>query len=158
MGSGPSVGRFGVGLSKSQLNSLTEGTAFLWATGIEDTFITDPWPQTGRTLDEYELTEHYERWRTDLDLMVQLGVRTARYGIPWHKINPARGLWDWSWVDQTLEYLLQLGIDPIVDLVHYGLPRWIEGAYLHPDFPSSWPPTRSVSRNVSMAVSVCIRR
>ena len=35
--------------------------SFLWATGIEDTFITDPWPATGRTLDEYELTQHYER-------------------------------------------------------------------------------------------------
>lgn len=135
MGSGPSVGRFGVGLSKSQLNNLTEATAFLWATGIEDTFITDPWPQTGRTLDEYELTNHYERWRSDLNLMAALGVRTARYGIPWHKINPARGVWDWSWADQTLEYLLQVGIDPIVDLVHYGLPRWIDGAYLNPEFP-----------------------
>jgi len=27
-----------------------------------------------------------------------------------------------------------LGIEPIVDLVHYGLPSWIENAYLHPDF------------------------
>ena len=124
-----------MGLSKSQLNNLREATGFLWATGIEDTFITDPWPQTGRTLDEYELTGHYARWRGDLDLMAALGVRTARYGIPWHKVNPARGKWDWSWADQTLEYLLELEIDPIVDLVHYGLPRWIDGAYLHPEFP-----------------------
>jgi beta-glucosidase/6-phospho-beta-glucosidase/beta-galactosidase len=129
------LGDFGVGLSKSQLNNLREATGFLWATGIEDTFITDPWPQTGRTLDEYELTGHYARWRGDLDLMAALGVRTARYGIPWHKVNPARGKWDWSWADQTLEYLLELEIDPIVDLVHYGLPRWIDGAYLHPEFP-----------------------
>jgi len=124
-----------VALTKSQASSLTEGTAFLWATGVEDTFITDPWPQTGRTLDEYELTEHYQRWHSDLDLMASLGVRIVRYGIPWHKINPARGVWDWSWADQTLEHLLTLGIDPIIDLVHYGLPHWIEGAYLSPQFP-----------------------
>ena len=122
-------------LTKSKASSLTEATAFLWATGVEDTFITDPWPQTGRTLDEYELTEHYQRWHLDLDLMASLGVRIARYGIPWHKINPARGVWDWSWADQTLEHLLTLGIDPIIDLVHYGLPHWIEGAYLSPQFP-----------------------
>ena len=31
--------------------------------------------------------------------------------------------------------MLELGIAPQVDLVHYGLPGWIEGAYLHPDYP-----------------------
>src|SRR2546421_2913178 len=76
------LGDFGVALTKSKASSLTEASAFLWATGVEDTFITDPWPQTGRTLDEYELTDHYRRWRSDLDLMASLGVRTARYGIP----------------------------------------------------------------------------
>lgn len=124
-----------MGLSKSQLSSLTEAPAFLWATGVEDTFITAPWPHTGRTLDEYELTGHYERWRADLDMMASLGVRTVRYGVPWHRINPAKGQWDWSWTDPALEYLLELEIDPIVDLVHYGLPGWIDRAYLNPDFP-----------------------
>ena len=28
-----------------------------------------------------------------------------------------------------------LGVEPIVDLVHYGLPPWIDAAYLNPDFP-----------------------
>jgi beta-glucosidase/6-phospho-beta-glucosidase/beta-galactosidase len=45
-------------------------------------------------------------------------------------------VWDWGWTDHALNYLLEKGIDPIVDLVHYGLPRWIEKAYLNPDFPS----------------------
>jgi len=125
-----------VGLTKSRLSALTNPDAFFWATGVEDTFITDPWPRTGRTLDEYELTEHYARWREDLDLIRAVGVKTARYGIPWHRTNPAPGVWDWTWADQTLEFLLDLGIDPIVDLVHYGLPLWIEDAFLNPQFPS----------------------
>ena len=108
---------------------------FLWLTGIEDTFITAPWPATGRTLDEYELTGHYERWREDLDLMGQLGIKAARYGVPWHRINPSPNAWDWSFADRTLEHLLELGIEPIVDLVHYGLPLWMEKAFLNPDFP-----------------------
>lgn len=108
---------------------------FFWAAGIEDTFITEPLPATGRTLDEYELTQHYEKWREDLDLLAELGVTHARYGIPWHRINSAPNRWDWSFADQTLERMLELGIEPIVDLVHYGLPRWIEGAYTHPEFP-----------------------
>ena len=124
-----------VHLSKSQLNSLTEANAFLWAAGIEDTFITAPWPKTGRTLDEYELTDHYNRFRGDIDLMGQLGLRVARYGIPWHRINPHRGVWDWEWTDSALHHLLERGIEPIVDLVHYGLPPWIEGAYSNKEFP-----------------------
>lgn len=36
---------------------------------------------------------------------------------------------------KPLERMLELGIDPIVDLVHYGTPRWIEGGFLAPEFP-----------------------
>src|SRR5579872_429454 len=102
----------------------------MWATGIEDTFITAPWPGSGRTLDEYELTYHYARWRDDLSLFAELGTRYVRYGIPWHRVNPAQGCWDWDWVDRVLDHLLGLGIQPIVDLVHYGVPPWIDRAFL----------------------------
>jgi beta-glucosidase len=115
-------------LRQSQLSRLSAPDAFLWATGIEDTFITAPWPKTGRTLDEYELTGHYDRWHADLGLMRELGVRAARYGIPWHRIQPSRDTWNWDFVDRTVDRLLELGIEPIIDLVHYGLPPWIENA------------------------------
>jgi beta-glucosidase/6-phospho-beta-glucosidase/beta-galactosidase len=117
------------------LKALRDPEYFFWATGIEDTFITEPWPATGRTLDEYELTQHYGKWREDLGLIAELGVTHARYGIPWHLINSAPNRWDWSFADKALGRMLELGVEPIVDLVHYGLPRWIEGAYSHPDFP-----------------------
>src|SRR5919197_2258264 len=109
---------------------------FLWATGIEDTFITDPDPQTGRTLDEYELTQHYRFWREDLDRVAELGVRALRYGSPWPTIEPAPGRFDWAWTDRVLDYITaRLGIIPIVDLMHYGTPRWLDGASLPPDYP-----------------------
>jgi hypothetical protein len=111
------------------------GRPFLWATGIEDTFITDPWPSTGRTLDEYELTQHYRFWREDLERVAELGANAARYGIPWYRVNPAPGRFDWSWPDQTFDRLLAAGILPIVDLVHYGTPAWLEGSFLNPDYP-----------------------
>lgn len=122
-------------LRRSQRHRLIQPQTFVWATGIEDTFITAPWPKTGRTLDEYELTGHYDRWRDDLGMMQELGVGAARYGIPWHRIQPQPGAWEWEFVDRAIERLLELQIEPIVDLVHYGLPPWIEDAYLNPDFP-----------------------
>lgn len=119
----------------SQFPELVRSGQFLWCTGIEDTFITAPYPKTGRTLDEYELTGHYDQWKTDIDLIGELGVQAARYGIPWHRINPQRGIWNWETADGPLERLLELGVAPIVDLVHYGLPAWIENAFLNPDYP-----------------------
>jgi beta-glucosidase/6-phospho-beta-glucosidase/beta-galactosidase len=62
-------------------------------------------------------------------------VPCARYGVPWHRIQPEPKTWDWTFPDETLERLLDLGVAPQVDLVHYGLPAWIEGAFLHPDYP-----------------------
>jgi beta-glucosidase len=121
-------------ITRSKLDNLLAPDAFQWMAGIEDTFITAPSLKTGRTLDEYQLTDHYERWRTDIDLFAHLGLRAVRYGIPWHRINPAPDVWDFSWTDRALDHLLSLGIQPVVDLVHYGLPSWIEGAYLHPNF------------------------
>jgi beta-glucosidase/6-phospho-beta-glucosidase/beta-galactosidase len=59
-----------------------------------------------------------------------------RYGIPWYRVNPAPGRFDWSWMDQVLEHMVErLGIAPIIDLVHYGCPLWMEREFLHPDYP-----------------------
>lgn len=109
---------------------------FSWAVGIEDTFIPQAARTTGRVLDEYELTQHYRFWREDLALAASLGVRCMRYGIPWYRVNPAPGLFDWSFTDRVLEHLVvDLGIAPIVDLVHYGTPLWLRGGFGDPDYP-----------------------
>jgi beta-glucosidase/6-phospho-beta-glucosidase/beta-galactosidase len=109
---------------------------FYWATGIEDTFVTHASPVTGRSLDEYELTGHYERWEEDIRLISELGVKTARYGLPWHRIQTSPDTWNWDWADAVLDRMLDLGINPIIDLVHYGLPPWMDAAFMNPDYPS----------------------
>ena len=122
-------------MRRSQRDHLLQPDTFWWAVGIEDSFLPTPLPRTGRTLDEYALTDHYGRWREDIDLMAGLGVRTVRYGIPWHRISPSPGQWEWTWADRPIERLLAAGIHPIVDLVHYGTPAWIEGAWANPSLP-----------------------
>ncbi|MFY9712810.1 MAG: family 1 glycosylhydrolase [Microbacterium sp.] len=110
-----------------------EDGALHFGVGIEDTFI----PQSGpgeRRLDEYELTEHYEHWYSDLKLANDAGAQFMRWGIPWHRVNPGRGEWDWSWLDQVIDRFDELGCRPIIDLLHYGTPLWLEGEFAHPDF------------------------
>ncbi len=120
---------------RSELADAVSKGSFWWAAGVEDTFITSPHAVTGRTLDEYELTEHYRRWREDIDLMAEIGVSAARYGIPWHRLQPARDTWAWEYADGPIDRMLSHGIAPQIDLVHYGLPHWIDGGFLDPDYP-----------------------
>jgi beta-glucosidase len=120
---------------RSRLATLANPEEFVWATGIEDTFVSEPHPLTGRSLDEYNLTEHYLRWNEDFALVCQLKVRAVRYGLPWYKISPREGEWDWTFADKTLNRLLEVGIDPIIDLVHYGTPSWMVSSFLNSDYP-----------------------
>lgn len=109
---------------------------FTWAVGIEDTFVGQPAGRRGRILDEYELIDHYKRWRGDLDLIASLGVRSLRYGIPWYRVEPQPGVRDWSWTDRVMEHFARLGIAPIVDLIHYGTPLWLRRSFVDPDYPA----------------------
>ena len=105
-----------------------------FAVGIEDTFIPQVSPGC-RALDEYELSGHYERWREDLDLAASTGAEMIRYGIPWYRVNPSPDAWDWSWTDRVFDHLLSLGLTPIVDLMHYGCPLWLEREFANSDYP-----------------------
>jgi beta-glucosidase len=109
---------------------------FSWCAGIEDTFILEPEARTQRTLDEYELTGHYERWREDIDAAASLGIDSLRWGLPWHLVSPKPGIWDWSWTDAVIERICAFhGIELIADLVHYGTPRWMSRSFDDPDYP-----------------------
>jgi beta-glucosidase len=108
---------------------------FLWAGGIENTFV----PQTRhahRSLDEYELMGHYENWRDDLNLARDLGLKALRWGIPWYKVEPEPNKFDWRWIDEVLPYLVEeLKILPVIDLMHYGCPFWLKKEFANKNYP-----------------------
>jgi beta-glucosidase len=110
---------------------------FIWASGIEDTFV--PQERQGhRALDEYELMGHYQHWREDLALARDLGLRALRWGVPWYRVEPKLGVFDWTWIDEVLPYLVEeLRITPIIDLMHYGCPFWLRGEFANDDYPSA---------------------
>lgn len=87
----------------------------LWG-GIECTY--------NRVGDEYfdqiERSGHAAR-AGDLDRFAELGIRALRYPVLWERTapdGPERG--DWSWADERLGRLRDLGIRPILGLVHHG--------------------------------------
>jgi beta-glucosidase/6-phospho-beta-glucosidase/beta-galactosidase len=119
----------------SELTLSPQPSDFIWASGIEDTFV--PQTRTGhRALDEYQLMGHYEHWREDLALLRESNLQAVRWGVPWYRVEPMPGEFDWHWIDQVIPYLVEeLGITPIIDLMHYGCPFWLRREFASAEYP-----------------------
>jgi beta-glucosidase len=105
---------------------------FMFATGIENS---NPKIKNGTVrVDELEVCGFYKHWRTDFDLVEDMGIRFLRYGPPLHKVWLGPGRYDWEFADLTLEDLRRRDLNAIVDLCHFGVPDWI-GDFQNPDFP-----------------------
>jgi beta-glucosidase/6-phospho-beta-glucosidase/beta-galactosidase len=106
-------------------------SSFPFLTGFESTQI------HGTGTDVLEGTRHLERWRHDLELVAESGIGTLRYPVPWHRIEAARGQYDWNWMDEVFSYMRQAGLEPIVDPIHHtSFPDWIQGGFANPEFPA----------------------
>jgi beta-glucosidase/6-phospho-beta-glucosidase/beta-galactosidase len=109
---------------------------FVFATGIECSYPTIAGPH-GRSVrvDELEKTFHYRHWQQDLALMRELGLRYLRYGPPYYRLHAGPDRYDWEFTDQVFAEMQRLGIVPIVDLCHFGVPDWV-GDFQNPDWPA----------------------
>jgi len=109
-----------------------EHLRFMFAVGIE---CSCPLVGGGVRVDQLEATGHYELWKKDLKLVRNLGLRYLRYGPPIHRIYTGPGQYDWSFMDPVMAEMQRLGIKPIIDLVHFGLPDWLI-SFQNPDWPA----------------------
>jgi dTDP-4-dehydrorhamnose reductase len=101
----------------------------LWA-GVECSAV--------RVRDDYfhqlESNGHAERIE-DFVLISSLGIKTIRYPVLWERTAPeSLDKLDWSWADARLSRLRELGITPVVGLLHHGSgPRYT--SLIDPAFP-----------------------
>lgn len=105
---------------------------FMFATGIECSYPTINGGRLRRDL----LKEcfHYDYWKQDLHLVKELGLRVLRYGLPYYSIHKSADEFDWSFADEVMAEIKKLGIIPILDLMHFGVPDWI-GDFQNPELP-----------------------
>jgi len=73
-------------------------------------------------VDQYRASGHLERLDADLADVAGLGVKVWRYGMPWRLTEPEPGVYDWTLWDRALEACRRHGLDPVIDLCHFGLP------------------------------------
>ncbi len=107
---------------------------FVVATGIE---CSAPLVAGGVRQDELVLTRHVARFAEDFAITAGLGIRTIRYGIPFHLVAADPRRLDWRWTDRALGSLRDAGLTPVADLLHFGLPEHLWG-FGDPALPSAY--------------------
>lgn len=103
---------------------------FMFATGIENSY---PTIGGGKRIDQMEKCGHYQRWQEDLHIVQEMGIKYLRWGPALHKVFLGPGRYDWAWFDDVMNEMSQMGIVPILDLCHFGVPDWV-GNFQNNDF------------------------
>jgi beta-glucosidase len=96
---------------------------------IWDTFARRPGAVAGGDTGEVAC-DHYHRYREDIALLRELGVRSYRFSVSWPRVQPtgsgpvnAAGL---DFYRRLVDGLLDAGIEPAVTLYHWDLPQALE--------------------------------
>ena len=90
-----------------------------------------------------EACDHYHRYREDVALMADLGLRAYRFSVSWPRVQPGgrgpanqRGL---DFYRRLVDELLAAGIEPWLTLYHWDLPQELEDA-------GGWPARDTAAR------------
>ncbi len=83
-------------------------------------------------VDELAASGHLDRQDADLADVAGLGVRVWRYGMPWRLAEPTPGAYDWALWDRAFAACERAGLEPVVDLCHFGLPDHLPGGFGDP--------------------------
>jgi beta-glucosidase len=75
-----------------------------------------------------DAVDHYNKYKEDIQLLVNAGLNTYRFSIEWARIEPDKGTFDENEIEhyrQVLEFCHQNNVTPIVTLHHFSSPKWL---------------------------------
>lgn len=116
---------------------------FLWGAATASAQIEGGWDCGGRTPSIWDIApagkvhndetchtacDHYHRWREDVALMKELGLKSYRFSVSWSRIIPQEGTVNeegLKFYSDLVDALLEAGIEPLVTLYHWDLPLWM---------------------------------
>lgn len=81
--------------------------------------------------------DHFNRYEKDFDIARTLHHNAHRFSFEWSRIQPQRGVFDSSAIEhyrRVITALHRRGIEPLVTLWHFSLPKWVEdqGGFTNP--------------------------
>jgi beta-glucosidase len=87
------------------------------------------WEQSGRVATPSGAAcDHYRRFRDDFDLAQALEHNAHRLSLEWSRLEPEEGVWSedaFQHYREVLSALRERGMEPVVTLYHYTMPRWM---------------------------------
>jgi len=112
---------------------------FLWGASTSAYQVEGAWNEDGKGMSIQDLhrsaagiadfrvaSDHYHRFREDVSLMAEMGMRAYRFSIAWSRVIPdgrgetnERGI---AFYEALVDELLAHGITPIVTMFHFDLP------------------------------------
>jgi beta-glucosidase len=84
-----------------------------------------------------DATDGYNRWASDLDLLVDAGLTDYRFSVEWARIEPAPGEFSLAQIGhyrRVVEECRERGLRPMVTLHHFTVPAWFasQGGWASP--------------------------
>ncbi|UGT55678.1 family 1 glycosylhydrolase [Nocardia asteroides] len=100
--------------------------------------------ESGSTKDPYLNSVDFRgRFRSDIALAADLGVRVYRIGIEWARVQPQPGVWDengLAFYDEVIGAITDAGMRPMLTLDHWVYPGWAadRGGWRDPEMVPNW--------------------
>lgn len=124
---------------------------FLWGAASAATQIEGAWNEDGKCPSIWDIAgkhiknedttytacDHYHRYKEDVGLMRELGLKSYRFSINWCRIMPEKGKVNSKGIEFYKNLVAELrsaNIEPLVTLYHWDLPVWVheEGGWKSP--------------------------
>ena len=72
--------------------------------------------------------DHFHRWREDVALMKELGLKSYRFSISWSRVIPEEGKVNTEglrFYSDLVDALIEAEIEPLVTVYHWDMPLWV---------------------------------
>lgn len=116
---------------------------FLWGAASAAAQVEGAWNEDGKTPSIWDVAgkhikngdttyvacDHYHRYKEDVALMKEMGLKSYRFSISWPRIMPEDGKVNpkgIAFYKNLVAELKKAGIEPLVTLYHWDMPLWMD--------------------------------
>lgn len=119
-------------------------TDFLWGTASASAQVEGGWREGGKCPSIWDVApgkkikngdtchvacDHYHRYKEDVALMREMGLKSYRFSVSWCRVMPSEGKISsdgLAFYSDLIDELIKSGIEPLVTLYHWDLPVWVQ--------------------------------